>query len=234
MLVKLGRIPEAMEYGLNQLAAAAETLVLARALVERKEIALALQVGEHGLTLAGPRRGLAHFLRSLAASSGQRELALRAALVAFWESHDLADYQAAEALAGSRWPEVKAQLLEHLASISYAPAKIEVYLYGGMVAEAVQVVEEGRYVGQERLERVVAAAAGSHPDWVIAQCRQEAESIMDQGKSSYYSQAVRWLGQAREAYLRTGRETEWKAYIQDLLTRHRRKYSLVPSLKALG
>jgi uncharacterized Zn finger protein len=75
MLVKLGRIPEAMEYGLNQLAAAAETLVLARALVERKEIARALQVGEHGLTLAGPRRGLAHFLRSLAASSGQRELA---------------------------------------------------------------------------------------------------------------------------------------------------------------
>lgn len=234
MLVKLGRIPEAVGYGLNQLSTAEEVLVLAQALAERKETTLALQVGEHGLTLEGRKTELARFLRGLAASCGQTELALRAGIAAFQESHDLADYQAAEALAGPQWPEVKASLLEHLASVSYAPARIEVYLYEGMVDAVVKVVEEGGYVGYGQLERVVDAAAGSHPDWAIAQCRREAESIMNQGKSKYYDHAVRWLRQAREVYLATGKGTEWQGYLQDLLTCHRRKSSLVPSLKKLG
>ncbi|HZA23260.1 MAG TPA: SWIM zinc finger family protein, partial [Dehalococcoidia bacterium] len=89
MLVKLGRVPEAVEYGLNHLVAAEETLVLAQALAEGKEIALALEIGEHGLALEGHKTSLARFLRSLATSSGQSDLALRAALAAFRESLDL-------------------------------------------------------------------------------------------------------------------------------------------------
>ena len=34
-------------------------------------------------------------------------------------------------------------------------------------------------------------------------------------------------------YCTAGRETEWQAYLAELLTRYRRKYSLMPRLEAL-
>ena len=56
---------------------------------------------------------------------------------------------------------------------------------------------------------------------------------MDQGKAQYYDAAARWLARARTAYRHAGREAEWRAYHQELLEQHGRKYKLVPLLKAL-
>jgi uncharacterized Zn finger protein len=81
---------------------------------------------------------------------------------------------------------------------------------------------------------VADAAITSHPDWVIKASRQQAESIMDEGKAQYYHAAARWLGKARAAYRVAGRQQEWQVYLAGLLDRHRRKYKLVPLLKALG
>ena len=53
------------------------------------------------------------------------------------------------------------------------------------------------------------------------------------GQSKHYQHAARWLGKARTAALAAGREAEWRSYMEELLDRHRRKYSLVPLLQQL-
>jgi uncharacterized Zn finger protein len=194
---------------------------------------LALQVAEHGLTLWGQTTGLARWLRDFAAGLGETELALKAARTAFTSSPSLADYQAVQPLAGDAWPRIKADLLQRLTAVSYASAKIDVYLHEGIMDEAVQTIDKGSYVGYDTLERVVDVAWESHPDWVIRQCRGQAEPIMDGGKSRYYHHAVRWLGKARQAYLAAGRADEWVTYLESLIDKHNRKYSLRPQLEAL-
>jgi len=94
-------------------------------------------------------------------------------------------------------------------------------------------VEGSQYVGYDALERVVDKAIQSHPDWVIRQCRAQADPIMNEGKSQYYHHAGRWLEKARAAYRAAGREAEWQVYLRELIDRHQRKYKLVPMLKAL-
>ena len=63
--------------------------------------------------------------------------------------------------------------------------------------------------------------------------RRQAEAIMEGGKSRLYGAAARWLEKARTASLAEGQEDEWRAYVRNLLDRHKRKYSLVPLLEAL-
>jgi uncharacterized Zn finger protein len=102
-----------------------------------------------------------------------------------------------------------------------------------MVNEAVRAVDQNSYLGYDALERVVDAACQSHSGWVIRQCKKQAEPIMDSGKSKYYHHAARWLGKARQAYLVSDREREWKKYLEGLIEKHARKSSLRPQLEAL-
>ena len=78
------------------------------------------------------------------------------------------------------------------------------------------------------------AAIESHPDWVIETCCAEAEEIMDSGRSKYYGEAVGWLAKAGDAYLAEGREEEWRAYLDELIGLHQRKYKLCPMLEDLS
>ncbi len=56
---------------------------------------------------------------------------------------------------------------------------------------------------------------------------------MDGGKSRYYHHAVAWLRRGRAAALGAGLQDDWRQYVDGLLMRHARKYSLVPQLKQL-
>jgi uncharacterized Zn finger protein len=56
---------------------------------------------------------------------------------------------------------------------------------------------------------------------------------MDGGRAQYYDAAANWLAKARKAYHVMSREQEWRVYLNELLTRHGRKYKLIPMLKAL-
>jgi uncharacterized Zn finger protein len=233
MLVKLGRGQEAVAYGLQYLATTDDALALAQALREHDLHHEALQIAEHGLALHGTAYSLARWLRDMASGMDQPELALKAARVAFTSLPSLAEYQAVQAVAGASWPQIRAQLLEHLAVQAYISAKVDIYLHEGMVDEAVKAVDEEAYVGYGTLERVVDAAYKSHPDWAIRHCKSQAESIMDPGKSKHYHHAVRWLGKARLAYEAAGRTDEWRDYLERLIVEHNRKYSLRPQLEAL-
>jgi uncharacterized Zn finger protein len=68
---------------------------------------------------------------------------------------------------------------------------------------------------------------------VIQVSKQQAESIMDAGQASAYEHAAEWLAKARTAYLALGRNAEWSAYLEGELTKHARKYKLVPMLRRL-
>ena len=233
MLVKLGRGPEAIEYGLKYLATPGEALTLATSLREHGLPLDALRIAEHGLTLEGENRHLARWLRDLASGMDRPEVALKAARTAFARSLSLEDYQAVKAIAGAEWSRLREELLKLLAQVSYASGSIDIYLSEGMVEEAIETIDQNSYVGYDALERVVDAACRSHPDWVIGQCKKQAESIMDRGKSNHYHHAARWLAKARQAYLAADRATEWGKYLEGLIGRHARKYSLRPQLEAL-
>lgn len=57
---------------------------------------------------------------------------------------------------------------------------------------------------------------------------------MNEGRSSHYDGAVTWLPKARNAHLAARREKEWRAYLEELIARHRRKYKLRPMLEDLA
>jgi uncharacterized Zn finger protein len=233
MLVKLGRPEEAVEYALQYMATTDEALALAQALREHNQPAEALKIAEHGLTLQGQRQTLACWLRDFAAQLSQLDVALKAARGAFADSFSLENYQAAEAIAGEKWPSVKAELLDQLAAANFAYGRIDIYLYEDMVDEAIEAIDKQGYVGYYTLEPVVEAAWQSHPDWVIRQCKNQAERIMDAGQSKNYHHAIRWLERARRAYLGAERTEEWRSYLESLISKHARKYSLRPQLEGL-
>ena len=233
MLVRLGRTAEAVTYGLAHLATTDEVLALAQALLEHGDTAGALRVAEHGLTVQGYRTRLARWLRDVATSAGETDRALAAARAAVRESADLTDYQAAQELAGERWPAVRDDILAHLRRASTVPhAGVEILLAEGLIDEAIARADAAPY-DYTLVEQVANAALPARPDWVLRVCRAQAERIMDEGKSKYYHHAAQWLTKARAAALATGRDAEWRAYMEVLLTRHGRKYSLVPLLQPL-
>ncbi|NJN92763.1 MAG: hypothetical protein HC875_01070 [Anaerolineales bacterium] len=232
MLVKLGRGQEAVEYAKQYMATTDEALVLAHALREHHQPADALKIAEQGLLLHGESLMLARWLRDFATQMFQPDLALRAAKIVFSRSLSLAEYLAAEAVAGSAWPTVKVELLKQL-STAVAGNNIDIYLHEGMVDEAIKAVERSSYPGYDVLERVAEAAIKSHPDWVIGRSRKQAEEIMDAGKSQHYHHAIGWLEKASQAYREAGRGQEWRTYLEGLISKHARKTSLRPRLEGL-
>lgn len=233
MLVRLGRVQEAVDYGLQYLATTDEALTLAKALREREALQAALQVAIHGLDLEGSKVSLATWIADLALSLGETGRALEAALIAFRGAPELPAYQRVQELAGERWPELRAELLAHVrrGRSSGPQGPVEIFLHEGLVEEAMRVVE--RRASDALLEQVVNAAIPRHADWALRLSRQQAEAILNQGKAPHYQHAARWLEKARAAYRSAGRETEWQTYLGELTTRHRRKHRLMPMLDAL-
>ena len=251
MLVKLGRVAEATEYSLRHMSTSREALIVAKALRDANELGPALRVAERGLTLGSlevstparlpgvgsslnPGRGeLAAWTRDLAASLGEGELALTAALIAFREDPSLAAYHRVRELSGPGWPQQQAELLDSIRrSQSYSVGgHVDIFLHEGLIADAIAAVE--RSYDKALVQRVMDAATGSHPDWVIQTARQRAEPIMDEGRAGHYDEAVGWLAKAQVASERADRTADWRAYLDGLIARHARKYKLVPMLQTL-
>lgn len=235
MLVRLGRGGEAVAEGLRLLTAPDQALTLAQTLREREDLEGARRIAEHGLTLEGRKGALAAWLSELASGIGAGELALQAAVIAFRESPSLSAYLRVQELAGGRWPELRANLLDHLrdtSGYSVQQAQVDVFLHEGLIDDAIASVRE--WGGYGLLERVMDAAIQHRPDWVIEAARRQAESIMDRGKADAYQHAVEWLKRARAAYRAAGREADWQAYLQDLRIKHSRKYKLMGMLKVFA
>ncbi len=234
LLVRLDRLTEARRYGFEQLAQAHDALVLAQVLLEHGATQDALEIAEHGLSLAGELWTLATWLRDEAAAAGDADRATQAALVALRELHSLDDYQALKTVAGDRWPRLRDEVLAELRQAAgNSPSGIgAIFVYEGLLDDAIAVADSAPY-DYAMVEQVADAAIRTHPDWVIRMGRQQAERIMDGGKARYYHHAVAWLRRSRAAALGAGRQDDWRQYVDGLLLQHARKYSLVSQLKQL-
>lgn len=240
MLVSLGRTDEAVEHGLKHLETPDEVLELARTFQERGVVAEALRLAEHGLGLEekweGEQAALAGWLRDLASAADRPDVARHAARTALDAHPTLANYQALEMLAGEDWPTVRDEVLARLRrSRSFEIAnRVDIFLHEGLIDDAIAAVERpDAYADYATLERVVEAAIPSHPDWVMRTCRRQAEAIAVGGYAQHYDRAARWLRHAGAAAAAAGRIGEWRADVEGLIEEHRRKYKLVPLLRAL-
>jgi uncharacterized Zn finger protein len=243
MLVKLERRPEAIAYALRSFKKPNEALALATTLREVAAHDDALKIAETGLAFAGDDDDetngsvipLAHWLRDYAGGIGKSALALKAARAAFDHSLSLEDFDAVKIWAGEAWDAIRKDLLAHLARAPHAYDRTRIYLCEGLIDDAVRSVGDrfGYGAHDETLMRLAAAAHASHPDWVIRLAMDQAASIMDANRAGHYELAVQWLEKAALAYEVLGRQDDWRACLDDLIDRHRRKYKLRPLLEGL-
>lgn len=233
MLVKTGQIAEAVAYARQYADMTDEILSLAQALALCNHMPEAIQIAEFGLELQGDKLALARWLRDTAANQQAPEVALRAAKIAFTQSYAMQDYQAAETLAGPTWPMLKPELLHQLATASYALERLDIYLHENMFTEAMAYVDQKGNADYQLVGKVVDAVWEREPEWAIRHCQQQAEAIMDAGKSKYYAYAIRWLEKASRAYQVMNRQADWDTYMIGLVQKHARKTSLRPQLEQL-
>ncbi|MDJ0733521.1 MAG: hypothetical protein QNJ47_05435 [Nostocaceae cyanobacterium] len=178
----------------------------------------------------------ASWTSDFAVGIGDTSTALNASIVAFEAKPSFRDYQKVENLAAEVWSQIKPDLLEILRKSEnwYADsAKVDIFLYEGLIDEAIATVRSDSYYASELLERVMNAAIPHCPDWVITKARQLAEEIMNRGKADRYDNAVRWLKKAKAAYVQLGKQSEWSAYRAELKNIHGRKRKLMELFKQL-
>lgn len=233
MLAREGEIQASVDCATENLSTPRSLLDIAKTLRDTDNPMAALDVAEHGLTVDGLRKDrLAEWLRDRAASLGEEDLALRAAIVAFEESPSPSTYQAVEELAGDEWESVRSELLESLREQTPASGHAaEVFLKEGLYDDAVEVAERS---GRSRVVKTVVEEVREHrPQWVIRTCKSNAEPIVEQGKHDSYETAVRWLRYAGEAAREADELDEWREYVETMRDEHYRKYKLRPMLDDL-
>ncbi|MBP1467964.1 SWIM zinc finger domain-containing protein [Candidatus Chloroploca sp. M-50] len=244
LLVRMGRVAEAVALGRQHFTNAMQAFSLAHALHERGELEQALAIGEHGLSLGAvepssyaqeqARARWAAWLSDLAAGQGRIDLALRTGAEALRVTPELGLYQRLAELAGAHpeafnggWPALREQLLAALRTNKgwMIAGKIDIFLHEGLLDHAIAAL--GTRPSSDDLVRVMDAAMKTHPDWVIRAATSRATEIMDASKAQYYEDAVGWLVRARDAYKVAGRMPDWKAYLQSLRLKHGRKRKLI-------
>lgn len=250
-LALMGATEQAVAEAQRLLTSPDDALSLAKILDEQGQLAAAQTVAEYGMTFspnvnaaqsprspwkmarwasqwARPLVELARWTVELANRRRDARLALRAALLAFAWTYDVADYRLVQQQAGDEWPDLRADLLESLHAAE-PEDQLEIYLYERMAPEAKAVVDRGS--GESQLAQVLALTGADYPDWSIAHARKQAEPIMAAGKSGFYEDAVAWLRQARTIYLQHNRRQEWEEYLAALRSRYTRKYKLIGLLR---
>lgn len=240
MLMRLGRIDEAVARAAKYVTDPGALLALARRLHAAGHPDPALDMAQAGLRRvesrrSGPAAELARWLRDEAHARKRRDLALQAARAAFVQGLTLADYQSARTVAGkSGWDPVRDDLLAILDKAAFAPDRIAILLEEGLVGDAMAAADAGREgpVEEAVLMRLADAALERDPAWAIAFSEAKAKPLLTQAPHTY-GQAAAWLACAKQGYLAKGEQGAWAARIGDLITEHKRRDRLKPLLEAL-
>ncbi len=241
MLIKCGRMAEALGFALTSLETSGQALTLAQSFDAAGSATDALAVARRGLELdRAPEADwqyakLAGWLRDRAAALGNHALAVSAAETCFALRLSSEDFVAAAAAAGPLWAECRSRLLALLARAGRCYERPAIYLREGMIEEAVAVALDDRTPSAHDplLMELAQAATRNHPDWVIGLARRLADQIMEQGQAGHYDVAAHWLALAASAYEDDGRDEEWRGVLEWLIATHRRKHKLRPLLEAL-
>ncbi len=106
---------------------------------------------------------------------------------------------------------MRAKIVEATKQSRNAEEAIRILIDEGLVGDSIRALERPRVlVSFELLDSLVLAAVRRHPDWALGVARQQAERIMNAGKSQYYHHAARWLRRVRAAYEASNRIEEWR------------------------
>ena len=238
MLVRLDRVAEAMQAATIEMATMEQALAFSQALVnEQNAHTEALAIAKQGLNLPGRcQYELGKWTSEIALELDDTITAIQARVKAFQASPNFADYRQIEKLAGENWSNLKGELLAALTKADTwgsENAKVDIYLHEQLIDKAIATVSGLGYYRSRLVERVMDAAIKTHPDWVIKNACDRAESIMDAGKAKYYEEAVEWLKKVRSAYLASDRQQEWLAYRTKLTNVHGRKRKLMGLMESV-
>lgn len=233
-LTMLERTDELMAVAPKLMGTLTEAKALAAILRSQDELESALQIALQGLRFEDNNPYIASefgvWTSDLAEGLGDRTAALEARTLAFKAQSSFKDYRKLEELAGTDWPEVKTELLQHLRTTDYfmsCQAQVDVFLHEGLLKDAIAAVSKRRSYNGQLILRVMDAVVESHSQWVIDNARPRAESIMDEGKAKYYHHAVDWLKRVKAGYRALGKDADWARYQQRLVNAHGRKRKLM-------
>lgn len=230
-LLEIGRTEEGIAAA-HQLSDSIHVLEVAKALRESNRLPDAIGLAEYGLGLEGSKFNLADWLAPLEEAQRRNEQALQAYLAAFAEGPSLEVYKHLQRLSGERWQQMKPAQMKLLLGSSRTDAIVDVYLYEQEWDAAIALADQHLYSYNLR-EKVADAVIAHRPDWVIRVSITEAEKLIEPTQSKYYPHAARWLAKAKQAYLQSGRATEWLAYFTQLKTTYARRPSLQKELRQL-
>lgn len=231
-LCELGRMTEAVSYGLKHPMVADEALLLAQRLRESGQLGDAIKVGERGLKLAGRKAALGEWLGPVEEAQRRGPQALEAWRAAFSERPSLATYQTIKRLAGARWSRLKSEVMATLEKSYDKQPLAEVLLFEKEWDAAIKVADQ-KGAHHTVVETVAEALVPHRPEWVIRASIRQAEELIVQTKSNLYPAAASWLKLAKTAYAKLGRTSEWQKYLQELKEKYRRRPALQAQLARL-
>lgn len=231
-LCDLKQVAEAVKYAKKHLTAAEETLEVSRRLREARLVVEAIEVGEHGLKLKGPKAGLGEWLGPVEEAQGRTKQALTAWLVAFGEHPSLETYKTIKRLAETGWKRLRPEVMAKLRRSYDKQVLAEVYLLEEEWDDAIKVAE-GRDVWYPVVETVADGVMQHRPEWVVKISLKHAERLMSEVKSKNYPIAAAWLKRAKQAYKLLGKTDEWKRYLEETKEKYKRRPALQSQLARL-
>ena len=231
-LCDLKQTAEAVKYAKKHLNTAEEIRQIAQRLRELRLVAEAIEVGEHGLKLKGPKAGLGEWLGPVEEAQGRTKQALTAWSVAFGEHPSLETYKTIKRLAGLNWGRLRPEVMTKLRKSYDKRVLAEVYLLEEEWDDAIKVAE-GRDAWYPVVETVADGVVQHRPEWVVQISLKHAERLMSEAKSKNYPIAAAWLKRAKQAYKLLGKTDEWKRYLEETREKYKRRPALQNQLARL-
>lgn len=233
-LIRLGRIDQGLDYSRGRVLDPEGVLMVIDALAEQGAVEPAVSLGVDALAeCAGPATALASRVGELAEALGDPKAAWAAHFRSFADYATPAKYTHLKGIAGAQWPERAESVWDVLREHAAVDVATQVFLAEGMVPDAIRACARSSWVGLETLKTVGEAAIAVQPQWVVDQLSSAALAIIEAGRSHQYRDAADLLALVRDAFRSQDNEAGWTAMKADLLTKHYRKYTLTPLLKAL-
>ncbi len=231
--IELGEIEKAIHVAKTSITLAPEALQVAQKLREVGRFDAALSLAERGLEMAGDKYRLGYWLGPIEVTQGRTLQAINAYKAAFTEIPSLSLYQTLKQLSDEDWESLRPGLMAAFEKDRYANVLVDIYLYEEQWDAAIAIADLVANSQYGLVEKVVDGVMKVRPTWVIAACQKQAQLLIDKTQSKYYALAVVWLTKAKQAYLATGRESEWLAYLDGLKSKYSRRPSLQAELRRL-
>ena len=231
--IELGEFERAIEVAWKTLTQAGDALLVARRLRDAGRLEDALQLAEKGLELGGSKHDLGAWLGPIEETQGCVKQAIQAYQAAFTGSPSLELYQTLKRLSDNDWETLKPALMCIFEEDRHANELVDVYLFEEEWDAAVAIADRVGDWQYNLIEKVADGVITFRPEWVIQASQKQAQALIEKTQSKYYTIAAHWLAKMKQAYLSTGRKSEWLAYLNGLKSTYSRRPALQAELKKL-